>query len=84
VRLASRQALQLQPRLPRRGVRLNQQAQGLEDIQDTKRSPTLARWGSDGGGEGFRLAGTPQTLVEAVEAFVDGLASGAIRTKARH
>lgn len=31
--------------------------------------------------KGVRLAGTPQTLREAAEAFVDGIASGAIRTK---
>lgn len=30
---------------------------------------------------GVRLAGTSQTLVDAAEAFVDGIASGAIRTK---
>jgi len=27
------------------------------------------------------LAGTPQTLLEAADVFVDGIASGAIRTK---
>jgi integrase len=32
--------------------------------------------------KGIRLAGTPQTLREAAEAFVDGIASGAIRTRA--
>lgn len=31
--------------------------------------------------KGVRLAGTPQTLREAAEAFVDGMATGAIRTK---
>jgi hypothetical protein len=31
--------------------------------------------------KGVRLAGTPQTLLEAADAFVDGIASGAIRTK---
>lgn len=31
--------------------------------------------------KGVRLAGTSQTLVDAAEAFVDGVASGAIRTK---
>ena len=31
--------------------------------------------------KGVRLAGTSQTLREAAEAFVDGIASGAIRTK---
>lgn len=31
--------------------------------------------------KGVRLAGTSQTLVEAAEAFTDGIASGAIRTK---
>lgn len=30
---------------------------------------------------GIRLAGTPQTLREAAEAFVDGIGSGAIRTR---
>src|SRR5437763_10116022 len=32
--------------------------------------------------KGVRLAGTSQTLREAGEAFVDGIANGAIRTKA--
>ncbi len=32
--------------------------------------------------KGVRLAGTAQTLVDAAEAFVSGIASGAIRTKA--
>jgi integrase len=32
--------------------------------------------------KGVRLAGTLQTLLEAAEAFVDGIASGSIRTKA--
>ena len=32
--------------------------------------------------KGVRLAGTAQTLRDAAEAFVDGIASGAIRTKA--
>jgi integrase len=32
--------------------------------------------------KGVRLAGTVQTLVEATETFVDGIATGAIRTKA--
>jgi hypothetical protein len=32
--------------------------------------------------KGVRLAGTSQTLVGAAEAFVDGIASGAIRTRA--
>src|SRR6266511_2374065 len=31
--------------------------------------------------KGVRLAGTSTTLLEAAEAFVDGIASGAIRTK---
>jgi integrase len=31
--------------------------------------------------KGVRLAGTPQTLLEAAEAFVDGIATGAIRTR---
>jgi integrase len=31
--------------------------------------------------KGVRLAGTPQTLLDAAEAFVDGIAAGAIRTK---
>jgi hypothetical protein len=31
--------------------------------------------------KGVRLAGTPQTLLEAAEAFVNGIATGAIRTK---
>jgi integrase len=31
--------------------------------------------------KGVRLAGTPQTLLEAAEAFVDGIAAGAIRTR---
>ena len=31
--------------------------------------------------KGVRLSGTAQTLLEAAEAFVDGLASGAVRTK---
>jgi len=31
--------------------------------------------------KGVRLAGTPQTLFEAAEAFVDGIATGAIRTR---
>ena len=31
--------------------------------------------------KGVRLAGTPQTLRDAAEAFVDGMASGAIRTR---
>jgi len=31
--------------------------------------------------KGVRLAGTSQTLLEAAEAFVDGIASGSIRTK---
>jgi integrase len=31
--------------------------------------------------KGVRLAGTPQTLLEAAEAFVDGITSGAIRTR---
>jgi integrase len=32
--------------------------------------------------KGVRLSGTAQTLVEAAEAFVEGIASGAIRTRA--
>jgi integrase len=32
--------------------------------------------------KGVRLAGTAQTLLEAAEAFVEGMASGAIRTRA--
>jgi integrase len=32
--------------------------------------------------KGVRLSGTSQTLLEAAEAFVDGIASGAIRTRA--
>ena len=32
--------------------------------------------------KGVRLAGTNQTLLEAAEVFVDGMASGAVRTKA--
>ena len=32
--------------------------------------------------KGVRLAGTAQTLLNAAEALVDGIASGAIRTKA--
>jgi integrase len=31
--------------------------------------------------KGVRLAGTPQTLLEAAEGFVEGIASGAIRTR---
>ncbi len=31
--------------------------------------------------KGVRLSGTAQTLLEAAEAFVDGIASGAVRTK---
>src|SRR5262249_4121299 len=31
--------------------------------------------------KGVRLAGTPQTLREAAEAFVDGMRTGAIRTR---
>jgi integrase len=31
--------------------------------------------------KGVRLAGTPQTLHEAAEAFIDGIATGAIRTR---
>jgi allophanate hydrolase subunit 2 len=31
--------------------------------------------------KGVRLAGTPLTLFEAAEAFVDGIAAGAVRTR---
>jgi hypothetical protein len=86
MRNASRKALQLQSRVPRRGLRRDQQAQGLEDLQDARRCASLARRRSDAGAQtqaakGVRLAGTSQTLLEAAEAFVDGIASGAIRTK---
>jgi integrase len=42
------------------------------------------RWGAGAhsqAAKGFRFAGTPQTLREAAEAFVDGIAAGAVRTR---
>ena len=78
--LASWQTLQLQSRLSRGGLRRDQQAQGLEDLQEPRRGSALARRRSFAAAKGVRLAGTSQTLLEAAEAFVDGIATGAIRT----
>jgi len=52
VRLAGRPALQLRGGLPRSSVRRDQQAQGLEDVQDARGGPPLARRGSDADSEG--------------------------------
>ena len=79
--LASWQTLQLQSRLSRGGLRRDQQAQGLEDLQEPRRGSALARRRSFAAAKGVRLAGTSQTLLEAAEAFVDGIATGAIRTR---
>src|ERR671918_671579 len=50
--IASRQAVQLRARLPRRRLRRDQPAEGLEDVQDYRRSPPLARYGPDAGCKG--------------------------------
>ncbi len=52
LRLVSRQALHLRARLSRRRLRRDRPAEGLEDVQDARRSPPLARHRPDAGREG--------------------------------
>jgi integrase len=80
VRLACRQALQLQSRLPRRGVRRGQQAEGLKTFRTLGEARRWRAGAQTQAARGVRLAGTSQTLLEAAEAFVEGIASGSFRT----
>jgi len=82
VRFARQQALQLRAGLPRRGVRRDQQAQGLEDVQNARRGSPLACDRPDTGCQGRKAGRNSANLLNAAEALVDGIASGAIRTKA--
>lgn len=80
MRLACRQALQLQSRLPRRGVRRGQQAEGLKTFRTLGEARRWRAGAQTQAARGVRLAGTSQTLLEAAEAFVEGIASGSFRT----